>query len=358
MSIKDLYLESFEAGEIKKLEIFEGFAENWIHTYVMKTKVEEIHFFVFFSGTGYDINGVPGSPIRILKAINKFTDLIVEKGKKIVLHLNEFETDKSSQQRFQMLVENCKVFKMQNPNLNDFLTVRFFNKNVDELFFELVPTIKFYPSLVLLDQDGIRFVNKKYISVLEKMKETDLICFVSSSSLSRFAKTQEFQNILNIIPDETEYENFSNFHLLVSLLIKKSSNRFSELKISHFIFKSNSNLYGIIFRSHHFRAIDKFLGIAWKSSSQYGEADFDIDNDSNQGQNAQFDSKKFTKIEQFQIVLESKILKGELRDNRDVLVFTYENGHLPKHASDLIKNLHGVYLRYNKKTPASITNTH
>jgi len=72
MPYKDLHEEPFDQTTIAKLEIFEDYAQAWIPTFVMRGD-SIICVFDFFAGTGYDINGVPGTPIRILKK-NKGTN--------------------------------------------------------------------------------------------------------------------------------------------------------------------------------------------------------------------------------------------------------------------------------------------
>ena len=68
MPYKDLHDKAFDEATIAKLEIFEDYAQAWIPTFVMQS-IPTICIFDFFAGTGYDKNGVAGSPIRILEKI-------------------------------------------------------------------------------------------------------------------------------------------------------------------------------------------------------------------------------------------------------------------------------------------------
>lgn len=67
---KNLHEKPFDETTIAKLEIFEDYAQALIPTFVMSGD-PDICIFDFFAGTGYDKNGVPGSPIRILKKIQE-----------------------------------------------------------------------------------------------------------------------------------------------------------------------------------------------------------------------------------------------------------------------------------------------
>ena len=85
-------------------------------------------------------------------------------------------------------------------------------------------------------------------------------------------------------------------------------------------------------------AVDKFLQIAWNKNKLNGQANFDIDDDLGKQQRHLFDNK-LTKIEEFQSKLEKKILSSDKISNKDVYDFTIECGHIPVHATDLLKKL-------------------
>ena len=145
MGSKNIHIEPFDKGTITKLEIFEDYAQAWIPTFVMQPHVTEVHIFDFFSGPGYDSENVPGSPIRILEKIKEHLGNIMSNKTKIVLHLNEYEPNKKKQDKFELLKENCQLFLDQNSKLKYFLTLNYYNKNAEELFFRLTPTINKYP---------------------------------------------------------------------------------------------------------------------------------------------------------------------------------------------------------------------
>ncbi len=89
----------------------------------------------------------------------------------------------------------------------------------------------------------------------------------------------------------------------------------------------------------NYAAVHKFLTIAWKRNALNGDADFDIDEDSKKIQLDIFGLKKMTKIESFQVELRNKLLKMDSVSNKSILLYTYESGHIPKHAEDIIKEL-------------------
>ena len=340
MSYRDLHIKPFDKGTIAKLEIFEDYAQAWLPTFIMQPdRFPEIHIFDFFSGPGYDSDDIPGSPMRVLQKIQEQLDNILAKKTKVVLHFNEYEPTKKGQQKFELLQHNCNDFIAANPKFKSFLTVNRYNENAAELFFKLLPKITTYPSLVYLDQNGVKFISKKYLAELEKLDTTDFLYFVSSSYFTRLGGTNEFRKVLEIEKWEIEKEAYRNIHRLVLNKIKLQLPSSTELMLFPFSIKKNANIYGIVFGSKKYAAVDKFLDIAWKRNSINGEADFDIDEDNSKVQLVLFGEKKMTKIEKFQQEFEHHLMEGNFPDNKAALLYTYGCGHIPKHAVDIIRKL-------------------
>lgn len=340
MSYRDLHNKPFDKGTIAKLEIFEDYAQAWIPTFVMQSsRYPEIHIFDFFSGPGYDSDNIPGSPIRILHKIKEQLGNILIRKTKIVLHYNEYEPNKKSQEKYDMLKKNCEVYIADNPKFKYFLSINYYNEKAEQLFFKLLPQIKKYPSLVYLDQNGVKFISQEYLSELEKLKTTDILYFVSSSYFRRLGGTKEFKKVLEIDMVELEREAYRNMHRLVLNYVKSQLPTNTDMKLFPFSIKKNSNIYGIVFGAKNYAAVDKFLDISWKRNTLNGEADFDIDEDSSKIQYDMFDGKKMTKIEKFRQEFENLLIQGKLSDNKEALLHTYSCGHIPKHAADVIRKL-------------------
>ena len=108
-----------------------------------------------------------------------------------------------------------------------------------------MPTIKEFPSLVYLDQNGVKFISQEYVDKLEKLKTTDFIYFVSSSFFKRYGKTEEFKKALEIDIKELESEEYRNMHRLVCNKIKSRLPKNSELKLFPFSIKKNPIFMGL-----------------------------------------------------------------------------------------------------------------
>jgi three-Cys-motif partner protein len=325
MGYIDLHSKPFDEGTIAKLEIFEQYAQAWIPTFVMQG-IENIYIYDFFAGTGYDKNGVKGSPIRVLDVIKNNIGYIFKNKVKINVCLNEFEPNKKSQEKFNLLKKSCEIYLIQNKSVASVVNLELKNEDFESLFPKKVIEIRKNPSLVYLDQNGIKFLSKKYLLELEKMTTTDFLYFTSSSYFKRFGERDEFKQHFEIDVDELKKIDYVNVHRFVINEVKKILPIDTNLKLYPFTIKKGKNIYGIIFGAKHPLAVDKFLNIAWKRNEVNGEANFDIDDEANLGQQILFGVQRISKKEKFHNKLKSKILSLELTSNLSSIIKTSKFG--------------------------------
>lgn len=331
MPVKDLHEKPFDAETLSKLEIFEQYAQAWIPIFTM-IGGQHLHIFDFFAGTGYDKNGVPGSPIRILKKILEQVSNIVQKDTLISVYLNEYDSNK-----FELMKTACEAFLDQNQELKQVIQVFYSHDSFEIIFEKLIHIIKKFPSLLFLDQNGIKFLADTYLLEFSTHSQTDFLYFVSSSYFQRFGNTEEFQKNISLNMEEIREQPYRLIHRSLLNQLRKKIPQGSKLKLYPFSIRKQSNIYGIIFGASHIRAVDKFLGITWKHNELNGEANFDLDEDVQKSQLTLFGSKPKTKLEAFNEKLREKILSGELKTNQDIFLFTLEEGHIGSHASNVVK---------------------
>ena len=351
MATKNLHDHPFDEGTIIKLEIFEDYLTEWLPTFVMSHTDSDIWIFDFFAGTGRDVVGVAGSPIRILQQIKAQSGNIFQKKCRVNVCLNEYDSTK-----FNTLRQCCEQYINEDDELSrlygKFLFVEFKNDDFAELFPKYHNTILLYPSLIFLDQNGMKFLADKYLSDLESFPQTDFLYYLSSSYFIRFGDTPAFQTNLKIDMEKVRQNPYRYVHRSILEQLKERLPQESKLKLYPFTIKKSANIYGIIFGAKHPLAVDKFLRTSWRKNAINGEANFDIDDDKTKGQLDIFGEKKPTKIESFQSELRQKVLDGMLRTNKDVFDYTLEQGHIPQHASDELKRMKKENLiDYEDRTP-------
>ncbi len=332
----DLHEKPFNETTIAKLEIFEDYAQAWIPTFVMSGS-NTICIFDFFAGTGYDKNAVEGSPIRILNKIKEQIGNIFQKKVKVKLYLNEWEPNKKEQPKFELLKKACNDYLENHSDVKRAIELHLYNEDFEDGFPKLLPVIKQFPSLVYLDQNGIKFLSEKYFLELERTNQTDFLYFVSASYFWRFGDSKEFKVHLDIDMVAAKQDPYKFIHRNIIEQLRKKLPSESKLKLYPFSLRKGANIHGIIFGATHPRAVDKFLSITWKRNETNGQANFDIDDDKKKAQLSFFTEKKLTKIEEFQQNLRDKILKKEIKNNFELLDFVYNEGHICSHATDCLK---------------------
>lgn len=263
MAGKDLHDNPFDEGTIAKLEIFEDYAQAWIPTFVMQNS-PTICIFDFFAGTGYDKNGIAGSPIRIFRKIKEQIGFLFQKRVKIRVYLNEFEPDKKNQKKFDLLKKACLEYLELNKDVGRAIEIFYHNEKTEDLFPKLLNEMRQFPSLVYLDQNGIKFLSDKYLLELEKMDQTDFLYFVSSSYFKRLGNTEEFKKHVNLDINALKNNPFKFIHKNVLEQLRKRLPDKTQLKLYPFSIKKDANIFGIVFGATHPLAVDKFLNIAWK----------------------------------------------------------------------------------------------
>lgn len=338
----DLFDKPFDESTIAKLDIFEAYAAAWIPTFVMQG-VREIHIFDFFAGAGYDKKKVAGSPIRILKTINSHFQNIHQKGTRLVVHLNEYDKHK-----FNLLRKACDTYLKDHKDIDNVVRLKLYNKDFVELFEELVPTIRIFPSLVYFDQNGVKFATPTYFRELGKHSKTDFLYFISSSYFWRFGEGEELSNYLSLDIDKAKRDPYTFIHKHVIQTLRDKLPEDTKLKLYPFTIKKVNRIYGIVFGASHPRAVDKFLAIAWDKNKLNGEANFDINNE------AQLDlfKNKISKIQAFQDSIEKLVLSKELNTNHDVYNYSLDCGHIGSHAAERLKDMKRMKrIYYDSRSP-------
>jgi three-Cys-motif partner protein len=268
--------------------------------------------------------------------IKKFVEIISKQGTKVKVYFNEYKKDK-----FDALTTACKEYLAENPDVAALIELELKKEDFDKRFTNWLPEIQEYPSLVFLDQNGIKFLSNKYFHALEQTTKTDFLYFVSSSYFLRFGDREEFKKHFSFDIEEAKKDPYSFIHRSLIKQLKNYLPVGSELKLYPFTLKKGSNVHGIIFGAKSPRAVEKFLTIAWAKNSTNGEANFDIDDDHSQSktQYPLFGEKKPTKIEVFQHRIEERLKSSTQVSNIDLFLYTLELGHPPKHAADHLRTL-------------------
>lgn len=333
MAAKDLFQKPFDDGTIDKLQIFEDYFKEWLPVFISRQEIiwHEIQIFDFFAGEGTDVNGTFGSPMRILSILNRNKELILKSGVKIKVVINEFDKEKykSLEQNLNSVTDNS-IYILKTSN-SDFVQV--FNEYFDSM--------KKTANFLFLDQNGIKQITEEIFSKLIALKQTDFLFFISSSYIKRFSEVEEFRKYLNITKQDLEGKSYYHIHRVVLEYYRSKIPSDKKYFLAPFSIKKPSGIYGLIFGTNHTLGIEKFLNVCWKHDKLTGEANFDIDNEkidmNKPGLFAEYNIP--TKKQIFDNSIKEKILKAELKTDKEVYLFTLSEGFLIKDSNVILREL-------------------
>ena len=285
----DKLFDGFDEETKLKLQIIRLYFREWIPVFLAKRPRAFQSVFVadLFSGKGQDAKGEEGSPLIILDEFRKFfaSSENVWNGTKSYLLFNDYnpktyeELRENLKRKGEDCAQGCKLFAQNVKH-------RVENRPFQEVFKEYARTLK-SPStacFLLLDQYGFKEVTVELLKEIAKFPAVDLIFFVSSSAVFRFARESSKikgtkTNYIPVKPSEVEELDSSQVHRYVCRTFSQEINE-PNYHFAPFSLKSqNGNINGVIFGTKNLLGLQKFLDVAWKLDGSAGEANFNINDD-------------------------------------------------------------------------------
>ncbi len=333
---KDFHAEPFDAGTIKKLEIFRGYIREWLPIFLATNKgYNDVALYDFFAGPGKDARGVKGSPLIIIEEVKgylKDTTKPHAQGVKVSLYFNDDEKDK--------YLELDKAIKGEEDS--SLFSVEVENKDFGDVFERKFPLLSapHTANLVILDQSGIKHVTEDVFKRLIDCRATDVLFFTSSAIIKRFAGEQAIIRYFPGISKERIKElEAGQIHRFVCKYYRGLIPDGKEYYLAPFSIKKDANVYGVIFGTNSLRGLKKFLNVCWRVDPKTGEANYPIDGDiAYNGLTLFKECNAFKKQDDFRQNLIAEIRRGR-KTNNDIYKYCLENGFLPAHVNNILKKL-------------------
>lgn len=314
MPTRDHHAKPFDAGTHTKLSIYRSYVQAWLQVFLHSEKFlgKPLQFFDFFCGPGADSDGQPGSPLILLNELFKERDLINGRAQRLNIVFNDRDRAKIDQ-----LIELC-------ASKNYPWTPCFEKLDFSDAFEKYKDKIGVGPSLVFIDQNGVKHITREVFSALASRERTDFLFFTASSYKRRFG------DLLAPDIDYPEGTEHADSHRVLADRYRSWAPK--DMHIGHFSIKKGSNIYGLVFGSHHWLGMLKFLEVAWNLDPECGEADYEIEANCSQGfldftsGGAAFRMKK---VEAFGRELEQLIRNGVMSTDGAVALHCIKAGILP-----------------------------
>jgi three-Cys-motif partner protein len=337
MPTEDINTKPFDDETILKLDIFERYLEEWLPVFIQLRNCSRVLVCDFFAGSGSDIQGNPGSPLRILRTVEKFQEQIVLSKTHIRVIFNDLQSEKTAKLEALISTEG-EVVKRKTDGL---VTVECHNDEFQKLFHERERDFSKQPNLIFLDQYGVKEVNSSVFEKLIDLEKTDFLFFVSSSYLRRFPDEDCFRvHFPDLDPNLLRNSRYEDVHRKILEYFSGKIPTNNQTRLYPFSIKKGPNIYGLIFGSKHPLGVEKFLNIAWDKNKLNGEANFDIDGDIDKQQPELFpELHRPTKLEKFEQEVNKMICRKREVTNRESFDFALANGHTPSQIRDIVQKL-------------------
>jgi three-Cys-motif partner protein len=323
----------YDEGTLAKLQIFELYIQEWIPVFLSREQPVfsgGVHIFDFFCGPGTDSKGVYGSPLRILRQLRGYYEKPLAGWGKIpiVAHFHDDNAAKIEKLGQLLAADEWKV-----PSVTiDRRILKFQDALVAH---DAVLRDRNIAKLLIIDQYGVDEVTDTVFKNLAALPTADFIFFLSSSTLHRFRDHPAIKQKIGLVEDSYDV------HRVALDYYRELLDRDNDLYLGSFSIKKRSNIYGLIFGSHHPLGMHKFLQVAWGNDKIAGEANFDIDRENirpDQGL-LPLEEVRPKKIRQFEQEIETELRAGKFTSELDVIRFCIESGMTCKHAEPILKKL-------------------
>jgi three-Cys-motif partner protein len=332
---RDIHKAPFDEGTKAKLSIFQDYLKQWLPVFLSKREIiwNTVNIFDFFAGPGSDSKGNKGTPLIIIDELVPYLETIIGRKLKVNLYFNEYIKTKQEELKLKLHSERPRAYGIEIESLD-------FKDSFESQFAKM--SNNDCANLLFLDQNGIKHISEDVFKRIINLKTTDFLFFISSSTIKRFSEHPNIAQHIKLSQEEVEKTPYHKIHRLILDYYRSLIPKNKDYYLASFSLRKNSGVYGLIFGSGHLLGIEKFLTTCWNIDPDRGEANFDIDEDNiTPGQVELFtgEVRKPKKVDLFEKELKEKILSKELKNDKDIYLFTIANGFIPTHTRKVINKL-------------------
>lgn len=260
---------AFDEGTRTKLLIYKKYIQAWLQVFIHSSvhRRSTLQIYDFFSGPGTDSEGTPGSPLILMNELAEQRESIAAAGHRVRVYFNDIDPSKISR-----LEQHCE--RRGYPWRPVFAC-----KDFSVAFNDEIEGVGRGPSLVFMDQFGVKHVTEQVFRALAARPTTDLLFFIASDFKRRFGDLLSPE--LGISEEEIEATPRHKIHRLIATHFKRWAPE--GYHVGHFSIMKSGRIYGLVFGSRHWRGMEKFVKIAWKLDPECGDANFPIEAECDQG---------------------------------------------------------------------------
>lgn len=287
MTAKDINKRKFDKTTTLKLNIFRDCFREWYPVFLHDPHTTKIYVYDMFAGSGEDSVGDEGSPLILVNEAKGGEDrkhcntLLRKDDKEVTFTFNELLKEKSKKLESLLRTnlsncrESCGLDCCCYSNALKFTQQEFHTLVYSNEVKNILKNNR-YAKFILLDQYGFKEVDTKIFRLLVNSPKTDIVFFIASSFVKRFAQepaVKKYFDTNKLYWDETKPKEC---HRVIKEYYAALLPNDRDYYLHAFTMKKGSNYYGLIFCSGHSLGMEKFMKVCWNIDNLEGESNCNV----------------------------------------------------------------------------------
>ncbi|NVN95218.1 MAG: three-Cys-motif partner protein TcmP [Bacteroidetes bacterium] len=334
-----------------KIRLLRLYLERYLNILTKSKYCGEIHLYDLFCGEGIYNGTGKGSPIIILETIKNIFYSNKTSGNEIEKFNCLFnDIDENKIKKLQLEITERKLHYSEMGNL------KFSQKDYCNILPEVaqeINTLKNQKAFIFIDPYGYKNIKISDIKILLKSNKSEVLLFLPTQFMFRFETKGTPESLIEfideLIPIEKWPKSDTGIEFIENLTEAFRNKLGPSYYVDSFIISRDLNqFFCLFFFTSHIYGFDKMLEAKWNIDEEEGRG---WTNKSENDLFSQVDRKANT--DKFEQKLKN-FLKVE-RTNGELYEFRVQNGHLAKHANDILTKFQnmGILISVNADgTPA------
>lgn len=335
--IKTMLLDHSRA----KVELYKTYLSVFLNI-ISRSYFKKIYLYDLMCGEGIYTDGGKGSPIATVEAIKNHFYSNKENCPDIEILFNDSKESEIEKGKLKIdrVKDSCEnIFRPSNVQINyEHQDYKEILKTVNDKIQQLKNEI----ALLFIDLYGYKDVKPVHIKEIMQRKNTELILFLPVFPMYRFAN-KSLQDISFRGGDalreflfelhSTEFPMFTSIIHFIEFLKESFKNLMlpKEVFVDTFtIQRDEQNVYCLFFFTSHHTGFKKMLESKWKLDAEHGKG-FKIE--------STLSLFSESEVSNYPEKLFSYLKKNPDVTNRDLYFFGLQNGFLPKHTTQILKDM-------------------
>lgn len=339
MSKKDSKIVMMPHSEAK-VKLYVKYLAVYLNIIERVEYIEKIFLFDLFAGEGIYDDGKKGSSIQCVETIKRHYFSNGNKTKDIMLILNDIGISKI--EKGKKKIDRVKEF-IEKEFVPTNVKIKYYSIDYNDIVKHLIRHLNHIGNsqraLVFIDPWGYKDIHPEEIKLILMNGKTELLLFMPIYFMYRFANkavTEGFEGgeSLERFFQELFENNIPNTKNVYSFIldIKNRFQKYLQMKYidTFFIERDVNSVFCLFFFTNNKVGYKKMVQTKWN-----------IDREKGKGFKINDTGDLFSESEStgFQANLTDYIVSSAGKTNIEINEYTYENGFLPRHASNIIKKL-------------------